>query len=70
MTKTIERDGKKIIIVEKEIPLNGLDRDIQLRQSLLNNIDQNISGLQERRKKLITEIEELKVIKNSIEPPK
>jgi len=70
MANLVEIDGKQVVIVEKEIPVADMDRDIQIRQTQINNIDRNILGLQQRRAKLLTELQQFKDIKDSLSPVK
>lgn len=66
MAKVIEVDGKRVVVVEKEIPVDYIDEAIKIKESLIANIDRNLLGLQARRAKLAVEVQDLQGIKKSL----
>lgn len=66
MATLIERDGKSIVVTEKEIDLSDLEKSIKITQVNIDSIDRNMKGLQQRREKLIEKLNQLNGIKGSL----
>jgi chaperonin cofactor prefoldin len=67
VAKVIEKDGNRIIVVEKEVSFKELDKRFEMLKNQLSNIDRNIKGLQQRREKIMFELKNLTDIKDLIE---
>lgn len=63
MAELIEKDGRKVIVTEKEIELGDLEESIKVIQIQINSIDYNLNGLQQRRAKLVEKLDQLNTIK-------
>lgn len=66
MAELIERDGKRIIVTQKEIGLDDLEKSIKIIQASIDNIDYNMKGLQQRREKFVDKLNQLIAIKDSL----
>lgn len=66
MIELIERDGKSVIVTQKEIGLDDLEKTIKITQTNIDSIDYNMKGLQQRREKLVDKLNQLNAIKESL----
>ena len=66
MTQLVEKNGKKVILIEQEINLDDIDKHIRFYGNMVQNIDRNIRGFQQRREKLVTELNRITAIKVSL----
>lgn len=60
-------ENKNVVTVQKEVPINEVDKLIRVTQQLIENTDRNIVGLQQRRENLLNQLDNLIVIKDSAE---
>jgi len=63
----IEKNGIKKIVTEKVIGYNEIDMHIKVYENMLSNIERNLQGLQEQRTKIMTKLQKLREIKDSIQ---
>lgn len=66
MPKIEKRQGKVVLVIEKEVNQVNIDEHIKRIDHEIQNIERNIAGLQKRKEELLKELSQLKEIKSAL----